>query len=461
MGPRKLSARLLNWLLAYSRQPTAINKAAVYQHIIDEHIVTIIDPVIQALVNENGIDHNRLYELAHSFATESPDREPVKFGIAILGLFRHQADEELFLTLGRHDEFTLFCAVALANAADKSEELLWALARNVVGWGRIHVVERLSRTANPAIKNWLLREGYRNCVMYEYLAATCARAGGLLAALSESDVDRELLTSAGDIIQALIGGGPAEGIDDYEDARPVLELFLNQLESSAETIQDFLHVNAIKGFLDEEDSQWNVRLKHGWSNEVRDKLRETCNSILGRSEWTDRIREELGSNNEVEFSHADQAAKALGMDTWDIHWQRLQEKPSDRARWYHVMALCNENRIGKIIDFAEKNIDLESIATGAADDTGLGRAFEQHSCLDFVLQELRCFPGWGAKLIDAGLRSPVVRNRNMAVAALSAWSVEGLAGELKYSLEQAAECEPDEGVRERMQRVLRGEPLSS
>ena len=125
------------------------------------------------------------------------------------------------------------------------------------------------------------------------------------------------------------------------------------------------------------------------------------------------------------------------------------------------MALCDENRIGKIIDFAEKNIDLESIATGAADATGLGRAFEQHSCLDFVLHELRCFPGWGAKLIDAGLRSPVVRNRNMAVAALSAWSVEGLAGELKDSLEQAAECEPDDGVRERMQRLLRGEPLSS
>ena len=260
-------------------------------------------------MNENGIDHSRLYELARSFVTESPDREPVKFGIAILGLFRHQADEELFLTLGRHDEFTLFCAVALANAAENSEELLWALARNVDGWGRIHVVERLSTTTNPAIKNWLLREGFRNSVMYAYLAATCARAGGLLAALSESLVDRELLSSAGDIIQALIAGGPAEGIDDYEDARPVLELLLNQMESSAETIQDFLHVNAIRSFLDQEDSRWNVRLEHGWSNEVRDKLRETCNSILRRSEWKDQIRAELGTSSEVEFSHADQAAK--------------------------------------------------------------------------------------------------------------------------------------------------------
>ena len=127
-------------------------------------------------MNEKGINHERLYELSHSFVTESPDREPVKFGIAILGLFRQPADQELFQTLGRHDEFTLFCAVAIANSSEDHDESLWTLARNVNGWGRIHVVERLARTENPAIKNWLLREGFRNSVMYEYLAATCQAA---------------------------------------------------------------------------------------------------------------------------------------------------------------------------------------------------------------------------------------------------------------------------------------------
>ena len=222
-------------VLAYSRQPTATNKAAVYQHVIAEHVVSIIDPVIEALVNESGIGHDRLYELARSFVTEAPDREPVKFGIAILGLFRQPADQDLFQTLGRHDEFTLFCAVAIANSSEDHDEALWTLARNVTGWGRIHAVERLARTENPAIKDWLLREGFRNSIMYEYLAATCARAGGLLAALSEDHVDRELLTAAGEIIQALIVGGPAEGIDDYEDARPVIESYLGHMASSAET----------------------------------------------------------------------------------------------------------------------------------------------------------------------------------------------------------------------------------
>lgn len=447
-------------VLAYSRQPTAANKAAVYRHVIAAHVVSLIDPVIEALLTEKGIGHDRLYELARSFVTEAPHRGPVKFGVALLGLFRQPADTDLFQTLGRHDEFTLFCAVALANSSDDPGEALWALARNVTGWGRIHAVERLARTENPAVKRWLLREGFRNSVMYEYLAATCARAGGLLAALGEDDVDRELLTAAGEIIQALIAGGPAEGMDDYEDARPVIEAYLGHMESSAETIEDFLHVNSVKGFLDEDDSGWTGRYEAGWTTECRDCLRSLCDSILGRPEWVGMVRADLGSQNDLEFAHADRAAKALGIDTWDIHWRRLREKPTDSGRWYHVMTRCDDGRIGQVVEFAGANIDLSRIATGAGDELGLGRGFEPHSCLDYVLQELRRFPGHGAGLIEAGLRSPVVRNRNMAVAALAAWSRADWPGGIAALLERAARSEPKDDVRERMEKALRGEPSS-
>jgi len=448
-------------VVAYSRQPTVRNKAAVYQHIIADQIVSIIDPVIEALLNEKNIGHDRLYELAHSFVTEAPDREPVKFGIAILGLFRRPDDQELFQILGRHDEFTLYCAVAITNSTEDHEEALWALARNVIGWGRIQVVERLARTANPEIKAWLLREGFRNSVMYEYLAATCARAGDLLAALTEDAVDRELLTSAVQMIQAMIAGGPAEGIDNYEDARPVIEAYLEHMTLQADTVQDFLNVNSIKCYLDEDDSHWESRLASGWSAECRNALRTLCSSILGRAEWTERVRVKLRSEDEMEFAHADQAAKALGIDTWDMHWGRLQQNSADPGRWFHVMALCNENRIGKVMELAAAKIDLDRIGTGAADELGLGPGFEQHGCLDFVLQELRRFPNRGAKLIEAGLKSPVVRNRNMAVNALAGWPRNALSGGIEMSLQRAFRIEPDKGLKKRMQQVLKGEPLST
>jgi hypothetical protein len=168
----------------------------------------------------------------------------------------------------------------------------------------------------------------------------------------------------------------------------------------------------------------------------------------------------LRSEDESEFGHADQAAKAIGIDTWDVHWLRLIKKPTDSGRWYHVMTRCTEDRIDKVLEFAEANLDLAAIATGAADELGFGPKFAQHSCLDFVLQDIRRFPGRGAKLIEAGLQSPVTRNRNMAVTALGAWPRKEWSSRLETALKRAEKCEPDAGARERMEKVLQGEPLS-
>src|SRR5438132_8619634 len=110
---------------------------------------------------------------------------------------------------------------------------------------------------------------------------------------------------------ALIAGGPAEGIGDYEHARPVIKLYLGRMASSAETVEDFLHVNSIKGYLDEDDSRWAGRNDAGWTADCRDRLRSACDSISNRPEWVDRVRAKLSSEDEVEFANADQAAKAL------------------------------------------------------------------------------------------------------------------------------------------------------
>lgn len=123
------------------------------------------------------------------------------------------------------------------------------------------------------------------------------------------------------------------------------------------------------------------------------------------------------------------------------------------------MCRCDETRIGQVVEFAVANIDLAAIATGPADELGLGKGFEPHSCLDYVLQELRRFPGRGRGLVGAGLKSPVVRNRNIAVAALVAWPREDWPGGLDRWLQEATGCEPKDDVRERMQKVLRGESL--
>jgi len=87
---------------------------------------------------------------------------------------------------------------------------------------------------------------------------------GLLTALDKENVDDQLLTSAGEIIQALIAGGPAEDIDCYEDGATTLELYVKHVERKAATLDDLLTVTAIRDFLADEEADWDSRRQRGW-----------------------------------------------------------------------------------------------------------------------------------------------------------------------------------------------------
>jgi hypothetical protein len=451
--------QLLKLLRAYSISPTVRNKATVYEFLVENNVVSQIDSFLQSLREAAGVKHERVHDLARSLATESPDREPVKFGIALLGLVREERDIEILRTLGRHDEFTLFCAVALKNTCEDWETELWNLAKHVDGWGRIHIVERLAQTEDPELKDWLLREGYKNSILYEYLAFPCAVGGGLLEALDRGDVDDELLLSAAEIIQALIAGGPAQNMDDYEDGAIVVQLFLNRMEEGRSALLELLAVNAIRGFLQDEDADWTARASQGWITEKREELLRQCSEIIQQPHWQDRVLTGLRSEDEAEFYNADRAATVLHIDAWPFHWDRLTKQPLQSGRWYAVMRERNASRIAQVIALAESTLPLQQIATGPGTELGLGPGYEAHGCLDFILQGLGKFPGHGVRLIEAGLKSAVIRNRNMALKALSEWGKENWPSDVLPFLKKSRQMEPDQAVRRRMDNAIAGRPL--
>lgn len=94
---------------------------------------------------------------------------------------------------------------------------------------------------------------------------------------------------------------------------------------------------------------------------------------------------------------------------------------------------------------------------GPADALGLGPEFRAHMALGFVVQDLRRFPGRGWRLVAAALRSPVVNNRNGALNALGAWGPSAWPPEALPSLHGAAREEPNPQVRERIEKLVRGE----
>lgn len=423
-----------------------------YDELLDGSALEYVDPLLEALANDRRIDRVRLHGVAGWLAKQAPDRDPVKFALAIIGLVADEGDRDLLLTLGRHDEFTLYAAVALMKLRN-GERNLFELAQYVDGWGRIQIVQRLAETTDPQIKKWMLREGYKNSIMYEYLAYTCAVAGGLRAELSKDAVDAELIDAAGDLIQALIMGGPAEDMNDYDDGARVAELYLRQLGPGPRKLQHLLVADALLRFLDEKND-WSARAVKGWTTELRAKLRQQCMKVKSLDHWPALIHEGLQSKDRVAFGEADQAARLLGIDPWNEHFARLQA--GDDSGWYFVMQTDDPARIDRVVALAEERIPLQKVAAGPGDELGVGPAWAHHIHLDFVLQDLRRFPGKGWPLLRAGVRSPVVRNRNLALRAFSKWGKDRWPSDASDLLSIALKEEPDDSVRSALQTVLAG-----
>jgi hypothetical protein len=447
--------KILADLRALNDRSTDDRAQAIYDHLTEHSALEYIDQLLSAVVEDDRLDAERLHSIARWLAVGAADREPIKCAIALLGVFQGDDDDrDLLLTLGRHEEFTLYATVALQNAANDSELSLWALACLVKGWGRIQIIERLAETKDEQIKAWMLREGYRNDIMYEYTALICARTGDLLGNLRRPDPDEKLLKGAGSLLSTLIQGrgGPSEGMESYPEGSEAAELYLKHLRDREPDLEDFVNVSAIEQFLNEDEAHDPAL---GWPDR-RETLLELISSIRARPGWETKVREGLGSTDRQTFWTATQAASVLGMDIWETYFQRIKQ---GEDYWYFAMQTDEPERIDRVVQLAEKMLPLDEIASGPAEVLGLGPEYQHHSALDFVLQDLRRFPGKGWPLIRAGLRSPVVRNRNMAVQALATWGQPQWPKDAMPLLERAIKEEPEEDTLEMLQKLLAGESL--
>lgn len=453
----EIANKILESFRTLARKTTDENASSLYSLLLEHPALSYVDHLLEAVVTSNDLNLERIHTIAQWLATGAADREPVKCAIGLLGVFSGGYDRDLLLTLGRHEDFTLFVSVAIKNSDNDSELTLWSLACLVSGWGRIHIIERLNETRDEQIKAWLLREGYKNDIMYEYTALLCARTGELLPALRGREPDDKLLTGAGSILTTLIAGrgGPSDGIEAYEDGAEATELYLRHLQERDIDVQGFVDVNAIEQFVKEDSAELDHTL--GW-RQRSERLLSLTNAILSRPDWEQKVREGLNSENDRTFWPATQAARLLSIDAWDVYFERLKR---GEDRWHFTVQTNDPERIDRVIKFAEETLPLQRIASGPADSIGVGPDFRHHNALDFLLQDLRRFPGKGWALIQAGLQSPTVRNRNMAVQALAAWDRTAWPVEAEQLLKRAIELEPKDATRAMMVKALAGESLET
>jgi hypothetical protein len=443
------------------QRPDANTMTTLYRLVVNEAVLLYIDTLLHQLAeSEPPLDRGHLLELGRYLVTRSAHREAVKFGMALIGLAGTAQDVETLKLIGRNEEFTLYAANAITNVAPEPEQPLWDLAKSVRNWGRIETVERLRETQNPEIQAWMIREGFRNGVMYEYLACICARAGRLHEALKRQSVDDALLDGAADIICALLSGEPAEGIDDYAHAADACEAYINCVWSRPDlALKHFLAIADLRWFLSHAEG-WDEARSSSWTETRRKTLQALCDDVFGRETWRQQVMSALSATDERTFHEGDAAAKWLSIDTWEVHFIRVKADPLRSSSWYSLMQQTDERRIDTVLQFAESVLPFEQIESGPGDEMGLGPGFEAHQALDRVLQDLRRFPNRGWRLIKAGLRSPVVRNRNMAINALSAWPRESWDPETNSVLLAVHELEPNDDVKRRLQDLLEGKPMA-
>jgi hypothetical protein len=112
------------------------------------------------------------------------------------------------------------------------------------------------------------------------------------------------------------------------------------------------------------------------------------------------------------------------------------------------------DRAGQAVQLALDVLDLTEITSGGLDEGSFSVKHPHLACLDAVLVGLGEFPGLGWPLVAAGLRSPLVSNRNKAVQVLGKWGKANWTDEMYQAIKDAYAVESMEKVKELIQKVL-------
>ncbi|WP_370947581.1 hypothetical protein AB5J62_08495 [Amycolatopsis sp. cg5] len=317
---------------------------------------------LSGLLEQRDISDDRVRELARLLVEGGTLRESVKIGLLLLSLSGDERDRELLLLMGALEELTLFAVDALWRTQPDPHRAIFDLARRVRGWGRVQAVERLADSRDPEIKSWLLRDGFRNDVMDEYLALTAAVTGGLRDALSAAVVDDDLLDGAGAILTALVAEyGPGDGIEYYLDAVPVLWRYAELVDAREPCLRTIRPLVAVLSFLD------NPIEGLPWRFDV-DALRTRYAELLGRPEITQTVLAHLADPARADFLDALWPANVLGLRPRDQIVAYLEQSPVSFFAWSHLCKYVDPCDAPWLADLAERLLPPEQ-----PPDTGIRR----------------------------------------------------------------------------------------
>jgi hypothetical protein len=425
-------------LIEHAATGDAEAAGALYEAARGDGIVFALDAAMDALARAR-VHQALVADLGRRMLREAHHREPLKLAVALVGRAGDRDDIPLLETLARHDEFSVVAGSALANLLEDPVQAWWRVACLARGWGKVEAVARLAAVDElpEDVRGWMLRHGCDNDVMPEYLAFACATAGGLEDALAGL-VDDELLDGASTIVRALVNGGPAEDIADYEPGPRVAAVVVELVAERPPSIARLAAVVDIRRWA--EDFEEHVAIA------------ERCGRVLHRAEGRAFVTERLGRPGEA--LEVWPIAEAMGLDPWEACWRHLQDAPED-SRLYHRLARTPvAARWARLAAFAEAELPLTALASGPEERLFPADGLREPALsLAAMVQDMR--PGrWSGPLLAAALLSPVISTRNAALHALGASSPLEWGSAVRSALRRLAIEEPTADVRVRAREQL-------
>ena len=402
-------------------------------------------------VRRRGLPADRVRAVGRWLAEYGTRRDAVAGGIVLLGVAGDGRDRDLLLLLGALEDLTLYAVVALARTQPDPDRAVLEMARRVAAWGRIQAVERLKGTSDPQIRGWLLREGFRNEVMNEYLAHLAATTGDLYTAMLDPEPDEALLDGAGGIIDALCAvGGPAKDIRDYPDGPAVIGRYLTLVRDRAPSLARAAIVLGLGDFLESGEAAGL-----GWGSGSRDELRDACRVLARRPSWRAVVEGALADPDLAAFRRALWPAAQLGIPTRHRVRARLRTDPFDGYLWALLLEDCPDAEIDDLITLAQELLPVSELAAGPASSHGIGSGYYPPDHVpDQIVTWLGAYPGRGWILIRTALRNPVIRCRNMAIRTLARWPAHAVPAGAAAAVRDALQAEPEPNTRDAMEHLL-------
>ena len=412
------NARLLEAFKLMSNADFPGAEALLESILQNNYAIKLADDIHTVLLeNYEVLDAGNIYRFAVNNLLASKNKELVKADMVILELF--PCDEPVrgaVRILGQCEEFTLF-AIFVMRKWDNGNEEIFALAKKVRDWGRIHAIEYLEADTEEK-KEWLLYEGLKNIFMPEYSALTVFNKAEAAKVFAMEELSYEIYHALAMLLEGLLDEGPVPGISQIEDRMLILQQFLDHSAKQELTVADLNVVLLI--------AQWCDDLP----SEEAKSIKEKAEAILFDSENTGVVQEAIKKADGLML------AEKLGLPFKNQLLECIEQNFEENCcKCFWLME--DADYVEKVVEVFCNKLPFDIISAGAAVDCDFGdKNFKYYAMLESILTNFGRVPvGREPELAAAAVQCPSGRVRRQGVAVLEVW-VENTGVPLKELLPQ-------------------------